>query len=163
MKKKFYCCKNYVVDLFRWFYLKNNKLMYSKRTGEDVTVMEEDLRICLVRPFTDIDRRFCFEIISPGKSHVLQADSEEIAKCWITTLQQGISTALHETMAESGTRSSPAATLKWEDGSDEEHEGGAKSKPVPRSETTISNSGLHLTLNSFFSGHHLREQPSRSF
>ena len=56
----------------RWFYLENNKLCYSKRTGDEVTVMEEDLRICLVRPLTDTDRRFCFEIISPTKSHVLQ-------------------------------------------------------------------------------------------
>jgi Arf-GAP/coiled-coil/ANK repeat/PH domain-containing protein len=40
--------------------------------------MEEDLRICLVRPLTDSDRRFCFEVISPTKSHVLQADSEEM-------------------------------------------------------------------------------------
>ena len=56
----------------RWFYLENNKLCYSKRTGDEVTVMEEDLRICLVRPLTEIDRRFCFEIISPTKSHVLQ-------------------------------------------------------------------------------------------
>ena len=56
----------------RWFYLENNKLCYSKRTGDEVTVMEEDLRVCLVRPLTDIDRRFCFEIISPTKSHVLQ-------------------------------------------------------------------------------------------
>ena len=46
----------------RWFYLENNKLCYSKRTGDEVTVMEEDLRICLVRPLTDFDRRYCFEI-----------------------------------------------------------------------------------------------------
>ena len=32
----------------RWFYLKDNQLCYSKRTGEEVTIMEEDLRICLV-------------------------------------------------------------------------------------------------------------------
>ena len=62
------------------FAFQNNKLCYSKRSGEDVTVMEEDLRICLVRPLMDIDRRYCFEVISPTKSHILQADSEEIAK-----------------------------------------------------------------------------------
>merc|ERR1719347_2134779 len=84
----------------RWFYLSNNKLCYSKRNGEDVTVIEEDLRICLVRPLTDIDRRFCFEIISPTKSHVLQADSEEMYSTWLTSLQQGISSALHEAIME---------------------------------------------------------------
>ena len=60
----------------RWFYLENNKLCYSKRTGDEVTVMEEDLRICLVRPLTDFDRRYCFEIISPTKSHVLQVSPQ---------------------------------------------------------------------------------------
>jgi hypothetical protein len=40
--------------------------------------MEDDLRICMVRPLTDIERRFCFEVISPTKSHILQADTEEL-------------------------------------------------------------------------------------
>ena len=48
------------------------QLCYVKRNGEDVTVIEDDLRICLVRPLNDIDRRFCFEVISPTKSHILQ-------------------------------------------------------------------------------------------
>ena len=56
----------------RWFYLQDNQLRYSRRSGEEVTVMEEDLRICLVRPCIDVERRFCFEVISPTKSHVLQ-------------------------------------------------------------------------------------------
>ena len=87
----------------RWFYLKDNQLCYSKRTGEEVTVMEEDLRICLVRPVLDIDRRFCFEIISPTKkSHVLQADTEDLCQTWITTLQKGITSALHNTMLAEG-------------------------------------------------------------
>ena len=32
----------------------------------------------MVRPLNEIDRRFCFELISPTKSHVLQADSEKL-------------------------------------------------------------------------------------
>ena len=48
------------------------QLCYVKRNGEDVTVIEDDLRICLVRPLNDIDRRYCFEVISPTKSHILQ-------------------------------------------------------------------------------------------
>ena len=36
--------------------------------GKDTeTAMEEDLRICLVKNEPDIDRRFCFELISPNK------------------------------------------------------------------------------------------------
>ena len=113
----------------RWFYLKDNQLCYSKRTGEEVTVMEEDLRICLVRPVMDIERRFCFEIISPTKkSHVLQADTEELCQKWMTTLQQGITSALHKTLiAEGPTKSTDVAfpearnEFKWEDSDTEDY------------------------------------------
>lgn len=103
----------------RWFYLQNNKLLYSRRSGDDATVMEEDLRICLVRPLMDIDRRFCFEIISPTKSHILQADSDEIAKKWITCLQQGISSALQETIQEAK-KHGPEEQLRWDDSDPED-------------------------------------------
>jgi len=102
----------------RWFYLSNNKLCYSKRNGDDVTVIEEDLRICLVRPLNDIDRRFCFEVISPVKSHVLQADSEEMYGVWLTSLQQGISSALHEAIMDDEDTSTVSA--QWEDSDTEE-------------------------------------------
>lgn len=79
----------------RWFYMCDYKLVYKKRTGEDnPTVMEEDLRICTVRPVVDSDRRYCFEVISPGKSHILQADSEEMLQAWIGALQKGIGAAI---------------------------------------------------------------------
>ena len=85
----------------RWFYLSNNKLCYCNENGEDVTVMEEDLRICVVRRFSDGDRRFCFEVISPTKSHVLQADSKKMREKWLTRLQQKISSSLHDMMGGS--------------------------------------------------------------
>jgi Arf-GAP/coiled-coil/ANK repeat/PH domain-containing protein len=115
----------------RWFYLENNKLCYSKRTGDEVTVMEEDLRICLVRPLMDIDRRFCFEIISPTKSHVLQADTEDLFKRWITSLQQGISSALHETIHKDDDSKGGAgdnSKLQWEDSDNEEGDGRSRRK-----------------------------------
>lgn len=44
------------------------KYDFRKRTGEDnVTVMEEDLRLCSVKPFVEGERRFCFEVLSPLK------------------------------------------------------------------------------------------------
>jgi len=101
----------------RWFYLSSNKLCYSKRNGEDVTVIEDDLRICLVRPLTDTDRRFCFEVISPTKSHVLQADSEDQYRTWLASLQQGISSALHEAMDG---ESAGSGSIQWEDSDTEE-------------------------------------------
>jgi len=32
-----------------------------------MTVMEDDLRLCTVRPSYDLDRRFCFEVLSPTR------------------------------------------------------------------------------------------------
>lgn len=42
---------------------------FRKRNNEENTcsIMEEDLRICTVRPVSEGDRRFCFEVISPTK------------------------------------------------------------------------------------------------
>ncbi|XP_030041008.2 arf-GAP with coiled-coil, ANK repeat and PH domain-containing protein 2 [Manduca sexta] len=81
----------------RWFYLYDNRLVYRKRTGElNVTVMEEDLRLCTVKPVPDGERRFCFEVLSPSKSHMLQADSEEMLNSWITALQNGIRSAIQQ-------------------------------------------------------------------
>lgn len=78
----------------RWFYIKDNKLFYRKRSGEELpTVMEDDLKLCTVRPVVDSDRRFCFEVISPTKSHVLQADSEAQYQAWVKGLYSGISKA----------------------------------------------------------------------
>lgn len=79
----------------RWFCLNDNKLVYRKRTGEEnVTVMEDDLRICTVKQVLDGERRFCFEVLSPLKSHMLQADSKEMYEVWISALQRGIGHAI---------------------------------------------------------------------
>ncbi|XP_058443765.1 arf-GAP with coiled-coil, ANK repeat and PH domain-containing protein 2 [Malaya genurostris] len=79
----------------RWFCMRDNQLFYRKRTGEELpTVMEEDLRLCTVRLLSDSDRRFCFEVISPTKSHILQADSEAMLQAWFKALQKGIDSAI---------------------------------------------------------------------
>ncbi|XP_041978874.1 arf-GAP with coiled-coil, ANK repeat and PH domain-containing protein 2 isoform X2 [Aricia agestis] len=81
----------------RWFYLYDNRLVYRKRTGElNVTVMEEDLRLCTVKQVHDGERRFCFEVLSPCKSHMLQADSEEMLNSWVSALQNGIRAAIQQ-------------------------------------------------------------------
>ncbi|KAJ8914563.1 hypothetical protein NQ315_010027, partial [Exocentrus adspersus] len=82
----------------RWFYLYDNKLVYRKRSGEEhETVMEDDLRLCTVKPVLDGERRFCFEVLSPSKSHMLQADSKEMYESWIVALQKGIGAAIQRT------------------------------------------------------------------
>ncbi|KAK2711039.1 hypothetical protein QYM36_012268 [Artemia franciscana] len=81
----------------RWFIIWKNQLAYRKRNGGmEISVMEEDLKLCSVKPSTEIDRRFCFEINSPSKSHTLQADSEESFNAWLLALQQAIGIALQQ-------------------------------------------------------------------
>lgn len=81
----------------RWFYLRDNQLLYVKRDkDEEPNIMEEDLRICTVRPVNETERRFTFEIISPLKSHILQADSAEIMNAWITALHKRIDASIQE-------------------------------------------------------------------
>lgn len=85
----------------RWFIIQNGQLVYRKRSkDEGRTVMEEDLRLCTVKPVHDFDRRFCFEVLSPSKTHMLQADSQESYDCWIAALQSGISHALDQPTQE---------------------------------------------------------------
>ncbi|XP_032663236.1 arf-GAP with coiled-coil, ANK repeat and PH domain-containing protein 2 isoform X2 [Odontomachus brunneus] len=84
----------------RWFCLKDHQLVYRKRTGDEgYTIMEEDLRLCTVKPVVDCDRRNCFEVLSPTKSHILQADSEETYLAWVTAMQQAIGAAIQRGMS----------------------------------------------------------------
>ncbi|XP_024939571.1 arf-GAP with coiled-coil, ANK repeat and PH domain-containing protein 2 isoform X2 [Cephus cinctus] len=84
----------------RWFCLKDHQLVYRKRIGEDdYTIMEEDLRLCTVKPVVDCERRNCFEVLSPTKSHMLQADSEEMYLAWVTAMQQAIGAAIQRGMS----------------------------------------------------------------
>ncbi|XP_036141312.1 arf-GAP with coiled-coil, ANK repeat and PH domain-containing protein 2 isoform X3 [Monomorium pharaonis] len=84
----------------RWFCLKNHQLVYRKRIGdEEYTIMEEDLRLCTVKPVVDCERRNCFEVLSPTKSHILQADSEETYLAWVTAMQQAIGAAIQRGMS----------------------------------------------------------------
>ncbi|GLH03543.1 ArfGAP with SH3 domain, ANK repeat and PH domain-containing protein [Gryllus bimaculatus] len=87
----------------RWFILQENQLVYRKRTGEPTpTVMEEDLRLCTVKPVVDGDRRYCFEVLSPTKSHMLQADSDEMFQAWIAAMQHGIGAAIQQSLSDEG-------------------------------------------------------------
>ncbi|XP_017103492.1 arf-GAP with coiled-coil, ANK repeat and PH domain-containing protein 2 isoform X2 [Drosophila bipectinata] len=95
----------------RWFYLSDNQLVYRKRSNEDsFSVMEEDLRICSVRPVNEGDRRFCFEVISPTKSHILQADSADMLSLWISALQHSIGAAIQHDSTHHHSRPQSTAT-----------------------------------------------------
>ncbi|CAI4227051.1 unnamed protein product [Auanema sp. JU1783] len=82
----------------RWFQIRDNKLLYSHRSNdyEEPTIMEENLKLCLVRPAPpSIDRAGCFELVTPTRSHLLQADTESLCNNWMRALQRTI-LALHE-------------------------------------------------------------------
>ncbi|XP_053378624.1 arf-GAP with coiled-coil, ANK repeat and PH domain-containing protein 2-like [Mercenaria mercenaria] len=78
----------------RWFSIEDNQLRYQKRMKDtQVTVMEEDLRLCTVKPAYELDRRFCFEVLSPTRSHMLQAHTEEEFQTWVGAIQSGVTKA----------------------------------------------------------------------
>ncbi|KAI3375762.1 hypothetical protein L3Q82_004059 [Scortum barcoo] len=51
----------------RWFSIQKNQLVYQKKFKDQPTVVVEDLRLCTVKPSTENERRFCFEVVSPSK------------------------------------------------------------------------------------------------
>ncbi|TSL61192.1 Arf-GAP with coiled-coil, ANK repeat and PH domain-containing protein 3 [Bagarius yarrelli] len=73
----------------RWFSIQNSQL-------DSLTVVVEDLRLCSVKPCEDIERRFCFEVVSPSKSCMLQAESEKLRQAWIQAVQASIASAYRE-------------------------------------------------------------------
>ncbi|KAJ8403187.1 hypothetical protein AAFF_G00354040 [Aldrovandia affinis] len=80
----------------RWFSIQNNQLVYQKKFKDNPTVVVEDLRLCTVKHCEDIERRFCFEVVSPTKSCMMQADSERLRQAWIKAVQSSIATAFRE-------------------------------------------------------------------
>uniref|UniRef100_A0A8C1TWN3 Arf-GAP with coiled-coil, ANK repeat and PH domain-containing protein n=1 Tax=Cyprinus carpio TaxID=7962 RepID=A0A8C1TWN3_CYPCA len=80
----------------RWFSIQKNQLVYQKKHNEQLTVVVEDLRLCTVKPCSEQDRRFCFEVVSPSKSCLLQADSERQQQSWISAVQNSIASAFQD-------------------------------------------------------------------
>ncbi|KAM9501819.1 arf-GAP with coiled-coil, ANK repeat and PH domain-containing protein 1 [Clarias gariepinus] len=80
----------------RWFTIQKNQLVYQKKFKEQPTVVVEDLRLCTVKPCAEQDRRFCFEVVSPSKSCLLQADSERQQQGWMSAVQNSIASAFQE-------------------------------------------------------------------
>ncbi|KAM6908993.1 arf-GAP with coiled-coil, ANK repeat and PH domain-containing protein 1 [Xenentodon cancila] len=80
----------------RWFSIQKNQLVYQKKFKDQPTVVVEDLRLCTVKPSIENDRRFCFEVVSPSKCCLLQADSERQQQAWILAVQNSIASAFQE-------------------------------------------------------------------
>ena len=73
----------------RFFELKGDKLRYW-RGAEDQGIVHIDLRLCSVRTCDNVERRFCFEILSPVRSYCLQAENEHEMHAWMEAIQQAI-------------------------------------------------------------------------
>ncbi|XP_076145119.1 arf-GAP with coiled-coil, ANK repeat and PH domain-containing protein 1 [Alosa pseudoharengus] len=80
----------------RWFSIQKNQLVYQKKFKEQPTIVVEDLRLCTVKLGVDQERRFCFEVVSPSKTCLLQADSEKQQQGWITAVQNSIASAFQD-------------------------------------------------------------------
>ncbi|XP_065816282.1 BAR_ACAPs and ArfGap_ACAP domain-containing protein [Labrus bergylta] len=79
-----------------WFSIRDNQLIYRKSLKDGNTVLFEDLRLCAVKTLENIDRRFCFELLSVQKCCALQADSEQLRQAWLSALQGSIDLAYRE-------------------------------------------------------------------
>ncbi|XP_037350966.1 arf-GAP with coiled-coil, ANK repeat and PH domain-containing protein 1 [Talpa occidentalis] len=88
----------------RWFTIQSNQLVYQKKYKDPVTVVVDDLRLCTVKLCPDSERRFCFEVVSPSKSCLLQADSERLLQLWINAVQSGIATAFSQARLDDSPR-----------------------------------------------------------
>uniref|UniRef100_A0A3Q2DHZ7 Arf-GAP with coiled-coil, ANK repeat and PH domain-containing protein n=1 Tax=Cyprinodon variegatus TaxID=28743 RepID=A0A3Q2DHZ7_CYPVA len=71
----------------RWFSIQNNQLVYQKKLKDVLTVVVEDLRLCSVKPYEDIERRFCFEV--EKKCLCTQLDRPS------TNMSNGVSLGVH--------------------------------------------------------------------
>ncbi|XP_031440502.1 arf-GAP with coiled-coil, ANK repeat and PH domain-containing protein 1 isoform X2 [Clupea harengus] len=80
----------------RWFSIQKNQLVYQKKFKEQPTVVVEDLRLCTVKYGAEQERRFCFEVVSPSKTCLLQADTERQQQGWILAVQNSIASAFQE-------------------------------------------------------------------
>ncbi|KAG7243428.1 hypothetical protein INR49_011885 [Caranx melampygus] len=63
----------------RWFSIKKNQLVYQKKFKDQPTVVVEDLRLCTVKPSSENERRFCFEVVSPSKQRCSSVSTSSLA------------------------------------------------------------------------------------
>ena len=50
--------------------------------------------MCTVKYADELDRRFCFEVVTPWRACMVQADSDVLRKKWVTYIEANIARAL---------------------------------------------------------------------
>ncbi|RIA89125.1 hypothetical protein C1645_213938 [Glomus cerebriforme] len=84
----------------KYFTISDGHLHYYSRNGKGANGDDEHpsitLRVCHIKPIlNNSDRRFCFEIITPNKTYVLQAENQEEMDDWINCLQTAAKDAIY--------------------------------------------------------------------
>ncbi|KAI3652769.1 hypothetical protein MP228_002194 [Amoeboaphelidium protococcarum] len=79
----------------RWFVVRNGYFVYTTRGKDEPATLAAALKLCTVKLVEVPERRFCFELISPMKSYVLQAENEKDLKDWMEVIQNAIGLALN--------------------------------------------------------------------
>jgi Arf-GAP/coiled-coil/ANK repeat/PH domain-containing protein len=85
---------------FSWrrhfFALKHELLVYQDPSGKRKHRTVVNLNLCTVKEYShpNLERNFCFKVISPAKTLLLQAGSSQEVKSWIISLTDAIKTSL---------------------------------------------------------------------
>ncbi|XP_045404745.1 arf-GAP with coiled-coil, ANK repeat and PH domain-containing protein 3 isoform X3 [Lemur catta] len=128
----------------RWFSIQNSQLVYQKKLKDALTVVVDDLRLCSVKPCEDIERRFCFEVVSPTKSCMLQADSERLRQAWVQAVQASIASAYRESpdscYSERLDRTASPSTSSIDSATDSRERGGKGESVLQRVQSVAGNS-----------------------
>ncbi|EGC36073.1 hypothetical protein DICPUDRAFT_97693 [Dictyostelium purpureum] len=79
----------------KFFSLENGKLSYYRSANDTAPSHTYDLFLTTVRIREDLDRRYCFELLSPDRSIILAAENLESMQEWIQVLQNATANLLN--------------------------------------------------------------------
>ncbi|EGG17546.1 ankyrin repeat-containing protein [Cavenderia fasciculata] len=114
----------------RFFSCEDGKLSYYRNGNETTPSHVFDLFLTTVRMREDLDRRNCFEVLSPDRSIILQADSQESMMEWIQVIQNSTANLLNNISPKD-------------------------SKPTSKLQTTTSGNNIAITCNNSNSQYNL--------
>ncbi|CAG8593611.1 5787_t:CDS:10, partial [Acaulospora morrowiae] len=80
----------------KYFTISGEMLCYCNKSGkEDDDSASINLRVCHIKLINNSDRRFCFEILSPMRTYILQAENQAEMEDWIYHLQTAAKEAFY--------------------------------------------------------------------
>eukprot|EP00736_Rhodelphis_marinus_P013373 Rmarinus@m.14824 len=89
-----------------WFTLVQGTLYYEDEYEATTTNRSEiDLLLCTVREYSKGDWRFCFELITPSHTLLIQAESEAACRSWVNKIRDAIEKSYYGLQSSVGGRS----------------------------------------------------------